>query len=102
MVKVGKCALIGLMHKKWTLRVELTKKTSHCKSRDFLRKRRLKRLIRSNGFIFNFFFQGHLKRTVLRAVELLRMSKRVTGSQITVLIPFSCPRLRVFHWFGNH
>ena len=30
------------MHKKWTLRVELTKKTSHCKSRDFLRKRRLK------------------------------------------------------------
>ena len=42
MVKVGKCALIALMHKKWTLRVELTKKTSHCKSRDFLRKRRLK------------------------------------------------------------
>ena len=39
MVKVGKCAL---MHKKWTSRVELTKKTSHCKSRDFLRKRRLK------------------------------------------------------------
>ena len=39
MVKVGKSAL---MHKKWTLRVELTKKTSHCKSRDFLRKRRLK------------------------------------------------------------
>ena len=30
------------MHKKWTDRVELTKKTSHCKSRDFLRKRRLK------------------------------------------------------------
>ena len=26
MVKVGKCALIGLMHKKWTLRVELTQK----------------------------------------------------------------------------
>ena len=26
MVKVGKCALIGLLHKKWTLRVELTKK----------------------------------------------------------------------------
>ena len=26
MVKVGKCALISLMHKKWTLRVELTKK----------------------------------------------------------------------------
>ena len=25
------------------VRVELTKKTSHCKSRDFLRKRRLKR-----------------------------------------------------------
>ena len=43
MVKVGKCALIALMHKKWTLRVELTKKTSHCKSRDFLRKRRLKK-----------------------------------------------------------
>ena len=42
MVKIGKCALIALMHKKWTLRVELTKKTSHCKSRDFLRKRRLK------------------------------------------------------------
>ena len=43
MVKVSKCALISLMHKKWTLRVELTKKkTSHCKSRDFLRKRRLK------------------------------------------------------------
>ena len=42
MVKVSKCALIALMHKKWTLRVELTKKTSHCKSRDFLRKRRLK------------------------------------------------------------
>ena len=43
MVKVGKCALIALMHKKWTLRVELTKKkTSHCKSQDFLRKRRLK------------------------------------------------------------
>ena len=39
MVKGGKCAL---MHKKWTFRVELTKKTSHCKSRDFLRKRRLK------------------------------------------------------------
>ena len=39
MVKVGKCAL---MQKKWTLRFELTKKTSHCKSRDFLRKRRLK------------------------------------------------------------
>ena len=30
------------MHKKWTLRVEQTKKTSHCKSRDFLRKSRLK------------------------------------------------------------
>ena len=30
------------MHKKLTDRVELTKKTSHCKSRDFLRKRRLK------------------------------------------------------------
>ena len=43
MVKVGKCALIGIMHKKWTLSVELTKKTSHCKSRDFLRKRRLKK-----------------------------------------------------------
>ena len=42
MVKVGKCALIGLMHKKWTLRVEMTKKNSHCKSRDFLQKRRLK------------------------------------------------------------
>ena len=43
MVKVGKCALIALMYKKWTLHVELTKKkTSHCKSRDFLRKRRLK------------------------------------------------------------
>ena len=42
MVKVGKCALIALMHKKWTLRSELTKKTSHCKSRDFLRKHRLK------------------------------------------------------------
>ena len=42
MVKVGKCALIALMHKKWTLRVELTKKTSHYKSRDFLRKRRQK------------------------------------------------------------
>ena len=28
---------------KWTFRVELTKKTSHCKSRDFLRKRRLKK-----------------------------------------------------------
>ena len=40
MVKVGKCAL---MHKKWIDRVELTEKTSHCKSRDFLRKRRLKR-----------------------------------------------------------
>ena len=40
MVKVGKCAL---MHKKWTDRVELTKKTIHCKSRVFLRKRRLKR-----------------------------------------------------------
>ena len=40
MVKVGKSALL---HKKWTFRVELTKKkTSHCKSRDFLRKRRLK------------------------------------------------------------
>ena len=26
MVKVGKCALIELMHKKWTLPVELTKK----------------------------------------------------------------------------
>ena len=26
MVKIGKCALIALMHKKWTLRVELTKK----------------------------------------------------------------------------
>ena len=37
MVKVGKCASIALMHKKWTLRVELTKKTSHRKSRDFLR-----------------------------------------------------------------
>ena len=36
----GKSALI---HKKWTDRVELTKKTSHCKSRDFLRKRRLKK-----------------------------------------------------------
>ena len=24
--KIGKCALIALMHKKWTLRVELTKK----------------------------------------------------------------------------
>ena len=33
----------ALMHKKWTDRVELTKKTSHCKSRDFLRKRRLKK-----------------------------------------------------------
>ena len=44
MVKIGKCALIALMHKKWTLRVELTKKTSHCKSRDFLRKRRLKKV----------------------------------------------------------
>ena len=44
MVIVGKCALIALMHKKWTLRVELTKKTSHCKSRDVLRKRRLKKL----------------------------------------------------------
>ena len=44
MVKVGKCALIGLMHEKSTLRVELTtKKTSHCKSQDFLRKRRLKK-----------------------------------------------------------
>ena len=32
----------ALMHKKWTDRVELTKKTSHSKSRDFLRKRRLK------------------------------------------------------------
>ena len=42
MVKVGKCALIALMNKMWTLRVELTKNTSHCKSRDFLRKRRLK------------------------------------------------------------
>ena len=42
MVNVSKSALIALMHKKWTLRVELTKKTSHCKSRDFLRKRRLK------------------------------------------------------------
>ena len=31
------------MHKKWTLHVELTKKKpSHCKSRDCLRKRRLK------------------------------------------------------------
>ena len=30
------------MHKKWTDRVELTKKTSPCKSRDFFRKRRLK------------------------------------------------------------
>ena len=26
LVKVGKCALIALMHKKWTLRIELTKK----------------------------------------------------------------------------
>ena len=33
----------AIMHKKWTDRVELTKKTSHCKSRDFLRKRRLKK-----------------------------------------------------------
>ena len=32
----------ALMHKKWIDRVEMTKKTSHCKSRDFLRKRRLK------------------------------------------------------------
>ena len=31
-----------MMHKKWTDRVELMKKTSHCKSREFLRKRRLK------------------------------------------------------------
>ena len=30
------------MHKKWTDCVELTKKTSHGKSRDFLRKPRLK------------------------------------------------------------
>ena len=30
------------MHKKWTDRVEQAKKTSHCKSRVFLRKRRLK------------------------------------------------------------
>ena len=30
------------MHKKWTDRVQLTKKTSHSKSRVFLRKRRLK------------------------------------------------------------
>ena len=30
------------MKKKWTDRVDLTKKTSHCKSRDFLRKRRVK------------------------------------------------------------
>ena len=34
----------ALMHKKSTDRVQLTKKTSHCKSRDFLRKRRLKTL----------------------------------------------------------
>ena len=40
MVKVGNCEL---MHKKWTFRVGLTKKTSNCKSRDFLRKRRLKK-----------------------------------------------------------
>ena len=39
MVKVGTYAL---MHKKWTFRLELTKKTSHSKNRDFLRKRRLK------------------------------------------------------------
>ena len=39
MVKRGKSEL---MHKKWTDRVELTTKTSHCKSRDFLRKRRQK------------------------------------------------------------
>ena len=26
MVRIGKCAFIALMHKKWTLRVELTKK----------------------------------------------------------------------------
>ena len=45
MVKVGKCAL---MHKKWTFRVELTKKTSHCKSRYFLRKRRLKNQVESS------------------------------------------------------
>ena len=32
------------MHKKWTDRIEMAqKKTSHCKSRGFLRKRRLKR-----------------------------------------------------------
>ena len=36
----------ALMHKKWTDRVERTKKTSHCESRDFLRKRQLKRKVR--------------------------------------------------------
>ena len=49
MVQVGKCAL---MHKKWTDRVELTKKkTSHCKSRAFLRKRRLKMKIQKLIFV---------------------------------------------------
>ena len=39
----GKNTKMHILHKKWTDRVELTKKTTHCKSRDFLRKRRLKR-----------------------------------------------------------
>ena len=42
------------MHKKWTDRVELTKKTSHCKSRDFLRKTPTKNTLaknRGNSFL---------------------------------------------------
>ena len=42
MVKIAKCALIALMHKKWTFALNWRKQTSHCKSRDFLRKRRPK------------------------------------------------------------
>ena len=70
MVKVGKCGLIGLMHKKWTLRVELTKtKTSHCKSRDFLRKRRLK--TRDGYYSYQF------EQTVIR-----QESKQISSVQV--------------------
>ena len=74
MVKVGKYAL---MHKKWTFRVELTKKTSHCKSRDFLRKRRLKTTIQMElTVVLKIYFKAISILSRLSRYQMLRKAEQ--------------------------
>ena len=77
------------------VRVELTKKTSHCKSRDFLRKRRLKNLLSWTAMHIDFVMckKQALKKERTKALKKLKIEKKISEFFLNFFSKFPVSRI---------